>query len=419
MPALISQTREELAVSIGYNLHAVELHTVSGAGASAAEWVDAELRSSNDYINGYWWRGTSGDNDGAVRPVNDYVGSTTLGTVRGAALTAPAANDTYELWLQEYEPKTIYDFMNRAIRMVSKESAPWSENLAVHTYRDNKVYDAPSGVVGIEGIYYRASMDWKLIHNCNTVWDELVDANATASIDNELYAEGNGANKFVLDGALEAADIIASDDISSLDLSGYDMVEFWIYSTVALTAGQLHLRLSSSASAGTATEELAVPAAAARTWTHCRVALANPESDTAIISVGLIYTADIGAATVRIDSIRGVVDDSAQWLPIHRDTWWLGRDRRTIHFKNPQKHVLLKLDAYSQPTELTADTSVCDIEPEYIINKTTAIALRALVDRRATSREANTREADVFETLAQQALQQNQAPGGVRWMDAS
>jgi hypothetical protein len=418
MPALISQTREQLAVSVGYNLHAVELHTATAQG-STTTWLDAELRSDNDYINGYWWRGTSGSNDGLIRAVNDYVGSTVTGTIRGDAITQTEDGDTYELWKPEYSPTTIYDFMNRAIRMVAKEAAPWKEDLSLHTFRGRKVFDAPSGVTGIGGIYYRASVDSVVIHDCNTVWDELVDGDVTAAVDTELYAEGNGSNKFTLAAGLGASDIIASDDITSLDLSSYDMVEFWLYSTVALTAGDLSVRLSSTASAGTATEELACPAVAARTWTHCRVTLANPESDTAIISVGLIATVDTGASTVRVDRISAVVDDSAQWLPIHRDTWWVGRDRRTIHFKSPPLGVLLKLDSYGQPTELTADTSVCDIEPEYIINKTTAIALRALVDRRATSREANTREADVFETLAQQALQQNQAPGGVRWMDAS
>lgn len=417
MPAIISQTREELALSVGWNLNVVELHTVSATG-TVTTWVDSELRDSNNYIKGFWWRGTSGDNDGQLRPVDSFVGSTSTGTIRGADLTTPAANDTYELWVGEYDPKKIYDFINRAIRMVAKEAAPWKEDLSLHTFRDRKVFDAPSGVIGVEGIYYRADYIWTTIHNCETVWDELVDGDVTASLDNELYAEGSGSNKFILADALGVGDIIASDDIPTLDLSKYDMVEFWIYSTVALTAGQLSVRLSSTTSAGTATEELAVPAVAARTMTYFRVPLANPESDSAIISVGLIATVDIGAAEVNIDGIRAVVDDSAQWLPVHRDFWWLGRDRRTIHFRQPVTYALLKLDAYGQPTELNADGTACDIEPEYIINKATAIALRSLVDRRATSREANTREADVFETLAQQALQQNQAPGGVRWMDA-
>ncbi len=106
---------------------------------------------------------------------------------------------------------------------------------------------------------------------------------------------------------LGATDIIASDSISSLDLSGYDTVEFWIKSTVALTAGQLRLRLSASASAAATTEELAIPATSAGTWTRHQVALANPHSDTAIISVGLIHTSDIGAATVWLDEVRALL----------------------------------------------------------------------------------------------------------------
>ena len=334
MPAIVSQTREQLAVSVGYNLHAVELHTATAQG-STTTWLDAELRSDNDYINGYWWRGTSGSNDGLIRSVNDYVGSTVTGTIRGDAITQTEDGDTYELWKPEYSPTTIYDFMNRAIRMVAKEAAPWKEDLSLHTYRGRKVFDAPSGVTGIGGIYYRASHKWTSIHAANTVWAELTDAEVTASADTKDYVEGNASNKFKITGSAQAADILASDDITSLDLSGYDYIEFWFKTTVTTTAGQVQLRLSKLANAAATTENLALPAATAGEWTFCRVALANPWEDTAIISVGLIYTTDIGAATYWVDDIRAVVDDSAEWLPVHRDFWWLGRDRRTIHFNSP------------------------------------------------------------------------------------
>tara|TARA_R100001244_G_scaffold15392_1_gene17363 strand:- start:489 stop:1274 length:786 start_codon:yes stop_codon:yes gene_type:complete len=260
-----------------------------------------------------------------------------------------------------------------------------------------------------------------LIHNCNTVFDELVDSDVTASADGEDYASGNSANKFVLAAGLGATDIIASDSISSLDLSGYDTVEFWIKSSVALTAGQLRLRLSASASAAATTEDLDIPATSANTWTRHQVALANPQSDTAIISVGLIHTSDIGAATVWLDEVRAFVEDSAIWSRVSRANYTRDKDRRELGLNetgySQTRYSLLKMEGYKKPTALTSDSSTCDVEPEYLIMRTTAWLMRARGNRYAGRREADWLEAERLEGLAELWMSRQRLPQGTIWVD--
>ena len=421
MAVIVGQTREELRKSIGHNLGAIRVGTMTGSG-STSTGVDAEMPNADDHENGNHIVFTSGTNDGAIRIQTSYVGSSTTFTTRGDVLAASTADgDTYESWDEDMPPARVHDMIDRAVRTITRKGAPPSTDISLHTYRDRRNYEFPTAFVGLQHLNYRSSYTWTSIHNCNTVFDELVDTDVTASADGEDYASGNSANKFVLAAGLGATDIIASDNISSLDLSGYDTVEFWIKSTVALTAGQLRLRLSASASAAATTEELAIPATSAGTWTRHQVALANPHSDTAIISVGLIHTSDIGAATVWLDEVRAFVEDSSIWSRVSRANYTRDKDRRELVLNgaaySQTRYSLLKMEGYKKPTALTADSSTCDVEPEYLIMRTTAWLMRARGNRYAGRREADWLEAERLEGLAELWMSRQRLPQGTIWVD--
>ena len=421
MAVIVGQTREELRKSIGHNLGAIRVGTMTGSG-STSTGVDAEMPNADDHENGNHIVFTSGTNDGAIRIQTSYVGSSTTFTTRGDVLAASTADgDTYESWDEDMPPARVHDMIDRAVRTITRKGAPPSTDISLHTYRDRRNYEFPTAFVGLQHLNYRSSYTWTSIHNCNTVFDELVDTDVTASADGEDYASGNSANKFVLAAGLGATDIIASDNISSLDLSGYDTVEFWIKSTVALTAGQLRLRLSASASAAATTEELAIPATSAGTWTRHQVALANPHSDTAIISVGLIHTSDIGAATVWLDEVRAFVEDSSIWSRVSRANYTRDKDRRELVLNgaaySQTRYSLLKMEGYKKPTALTADSSTCDVEPEYLIMRTTAWLMRARGNRYAGRREADHLEAERLEGLAELWMSRQRLPQGTIWVD--
>ena len=421
MAVIVGQTREELRKSIGHNLGAIRVGTMTGSG-STSTGVDAEMPNADDHENGNHIVFTSGTNDGAIRIQTSYVGSSTTFTTRGDVLAASTADgDTYESWDEDMPPARVHDMIDRAVRTITRKGAPPSTDISLHTYRDRRNYEFPTAFVGLQHLNYRSSYTWTSIHNCNTVFDEVVDADVTASADGEDYASGNSANKFVLATGLGPTDIIASDSISSLDLSGYDTVEFWIKSTVALTAGQLRLRLSASASAAATTEELAIPATSAGTWTRHQVALANPHSDTAIISVGLIHTQEINGATVWLDEVRAFVEDSSIWSRVSRANYTRDKDRRELVLNgaayNQTRYSLLKMEGYKKPTALTADSSTCDVEPEYLIMRTTAWLMRARGNRYAGRREADHLEAERLEGLAELWMSRQRLPQGTIWVD--
>jgi hypothetical protein len=423
MAVLIPQSREELRVNIGEEYGGLELHTATSAGTTST-FVDAELENTDDYINGRYWRGTSGTNDGVTRFVDDYVGSTKTGTVRGDALAALVADgDTYELWDGDVDPRAVDRAINRAVQSIPRKGAPPLRDVSLHTSSTINTYTIPTAVSGISQIQIRTNHKEKVIHNADSLWTEQgTVGSVTSTLDSEFKREGSGSNKHVLAAGLAAGTIIASEAISSLDLSSMTHAEFWITSTVATTAGDLELLLDDTAACASPVETLSVPALVADTPKFVRVALANPGLDTAIISVGLKHTNDIGAATVHIDGVRATTDDTGDWVTIHRNAWSVDKDARTfsIHKVNaPQgvDYALIKLLGVKKPTELDADATECDIEPEYIVYRSIAILLRSRGDRRGGNRDAAFLEADRYEALALNALSNSSTPSGVVWID--
>ena len=114
-------------------------------------------------------------------------------------------------------------------------------------------------------------------------------------------------------------------------------------------------------------------------------------------------------------------NDSGQWERLHWNLWDIDRDQRKIRF-TPEAaaqvgHSALKLAGRKKPAILSADATSCDIEPEWIIQKTSALAMRARSDRTADQRQAAMLEAERYDVLAAFALRKIQGPGRIRWVD--
>ena len=158
-----------------------------------------------------------------------------------------------------------------------------------------------SRLAGTGGNVYIAT---QLIEDCEDAWNELVDADVTASLDNADYKVGSGSAKFVCAAGIANGDIIATEAITSMDLTAYDTVLAHIKSSVAInTAADLQLLLDEHASCASPLA-LDIPALVANTWKLCHMAADFTGYD-ATISVGLKLTAnDPGAFTLNIDEIR-------------------------------------------------------------------------------------------------------------------
>jgi hypothetical protein len=144
------------------------------------------------------------------------------------------------------------------------------------------------------------------IHACDTVWDELVDGDVTASLETSDYKVGSGSAKLVVAGGAGNGDILATDSLVAADLSACTAVLFWAKSTVNITtAGDLAILTSETASCGGTPIVLSVPVLVANTWKFCK-ATGTFTGENATISVGAKLVAnDPGAFTLYIDHIMG------------------------------------------------------------------------------------------------------------------
>ena len=356
------------------------MSSASGNG-STTTIVDNTLIGADDNHNGKWVvfndaNGTAGQ----VTRVSDYTSSSTTLTLSPAVAASSATSDTYELWDDEYNPAVIDEFINQAIIEVTGRAYDPIENLSFHTDGYQLRFDVPSGISMIQDIQYRNSVDFKRLHECAVAFDETVDSDFTVSVDTEIKKQGSQSCKFVIAVGASAGDI-ATDSITSTDISGYDYIEMWIRSTVATSSGNLKLLLDNTASCASPIETLDVPALSADTWTFVRMQLSNPETDTAIISVGLEYDSDLGACTVWLDDISAVANDTADWIKIPRNIWKLDKEAKDVIFDDyvhaVASYSLLKIVGGDKPALLSSDSDTSEVNEQYLISAGTARAYAA------------------------------------------
>lgn len=366
------------------NLNAVR-RAIAIAGGSTTTFLTNGLFGGADDHNGKWLLGTGGHNIGTQFRVTNsaYAAPTTTLTFYPAGTSVVTA-DTAELWEGKYEPTRINEFINQAIIEVTGLAFDPEESLALHGDGRQRRFDIPDEFAMIDGIYQRASVKGVQIHDATTEWDEAAaPSNITRVVDTEDYKKVPASNKFSVAAAFTTG-LVSSKDISSLDLSGYDYVEFWIKSTIATIATTLTLLLDDNAACVSATETITIPALVADTWTFVRTALSNPELDTAIISVGLNIAVDTFAAVdgvIWINDVMTVKDETALWDKIDNNSWHVDEEAADIIFRSAPAYKLLKLTGGDKPALFTlaataaGEAETCEIDDQFVIARATELAL--------------------------------------------
>ena len=382
MPAIHGRTREQLRQHIGRTLGAVHISSAASNGSTTTLVTDTLVLGGADNHIGSWVRFTSGDDDAETRRVTDSAISsnvTTL-TIKPALSEISSSGDGYELWKGDYNPDDIDDFINQAIMAATGWVYDPIENISLHGDGKQARFDIPSGISMISKVEYRDKVSATRIHAAGATFDEKTDSDFTQSLDTKDRKQGSQSLKMVIAAGASAGDFV-TDSIASKNLSGYDTIEMWVKSTVATSAGNLKLLLDDTASCASPLETLSIPALSADTWTFVRMSLSNPETDTAIISVGLEYDSDIGACTVWIDDISAVANDTAEWATLDRRNWKIDKEARDlILMRDGQSAVgyrLIKITGGDKPALLTADSSTTEIDEDYIIANTITLALLA------------------------------------------
>ena len=418
------RTRKQLRQSIGYNLQAIQVGTANGTGTTSTLVDSAELVGGNDNFNGKWIivYDTSADAT-ETRVISDYTESSTTVQLKTALSNATVSGDTYEIWDEGYPPSAIHDFINQAIidstgqaydpieyPTLKNASGTITPHTALHADGLSLRYAVPSNISIINTLYYRSSVSFTRLHACNSAWDSNVTSTIVASVDTEDKKQGTGSLKLLTTSA-DGGDI-AGDTFTSKDISKYDYIEFWIKSTIATSAGNLKIHLHSAAiTEGIANsgslEALSVPALTADTWTYVRIALANPETDTAIIAIALEHDADLDDCQIRLDDIKVVQNDTAIWEIFPKHLWKVDRSARDLILTEDGKfevgYAMLKIVGGDKPALLTADSDNTEIDDSYIIARATGLAFASNSGGANTDPDLSRQQAAFWLGLAEQA----------------
>ena len=407
MPVIQGRTRKQLRQSIGYSLGAMQTGTTYDAG-STTTLISLTFTGGDDNHNGKWITvfDTSNSDSAETRLVSDYTASAYRITLGQALSFATVAGDTYELWDSPYSPDAIHDFINQSIISVTGNAYDPIENISLHGDGYQTRFDIPSNISMISRVDYRHKVSSTRIHACNATFDEKTDGDFTQSLDTKDKKQGTQSLKMVIAAGASAGDFV-TDSITSKDLSQYDYIEMWVKSTVATSAGNLKLLLDDTASCGSPLETLSIPALSANTWTFVRMALSNPNTDTAIISVGLEYDSDLGACTVWIDDISAVENDTAEWVTLPRRLWRIDKEARDlILVRNGQDEVgyrLLKITGGDKPALLSSDSTATEVDENFIIANATNLALISTSGGPATDPDAKRQLSAYWSAQAERA----------------
>ena len=392
MPVIQGRTRKQLRQSIGYSLGAMQTRTTYDAG-STTTLISLTFTGGDDNHNGKWITvfDTSNSDSAETRLVSDYTASAYRITLGQALSFATVAGDTYELWDSPYSPDAIHDFINQSIISVTGNAYDPIENISLHGDGYQTRFDIPSNISMISRVDYRHKVSSTRIHACNATFDEKTDGDFTQSLDTKDKKQGTQSLKMVIAAGASAGDFV-TDSITSKDLSQYDYIEMWVKSTVATSAGNLKLLLDDTASCGSPLETLSIPALSANTWTFVRMALSNPNTDTAIISVGLEYDSDLGACTVWIDDISAVENDTAEWTTLDRRNWRIDKEARDLILGRDGHDVvgysLMKIVGGDKPALLSSDATATEVDENFIIANATNLALISTSGGPATDPDA-------------------------------
>ena len=391
MAVMQGKTLTDLRRAIGRNLG--KMITGTATGGSTSTTVDTSLFGGDDEYNGSYIHFTSGNKIGTTHRVSDYTSSSQTLTHKTTTSGAIADGVTYELWNDGFDPDVIDEYINQSIWEITGRIYDPVEKLDLHTDRINARWEIPSGINMIQDIYYRDKFTVKQLHNCNTAFT-VTDAGGgtiTASADTEDYKTGSGANKFIITSASND-DGLMTDSITSVNLAKYDYIEFWIKSNQDTTAaGNLQLMLDNTAACASPLETLNIPILTADTWKYCRLALSNPETDTAIISVGLKLAdssqVNSGTATIWIDDIKTIKNDTAVWEKLDRNTWRIDKEGSqgastqdlvlTDRGRTLAGNTLLKIVGGDEPAELSSDSDTTEVPERFVVAYATALSAQA------------------------------------------
>jgi len=161
----------------------------------------------------------------------------------------------------------------------------------------------PSLTIPAPSVTGVAALSWVLVEDCEDAWSEYVQANVTSTADGADYQIGSASAKMAA-GTDAAVGRLATEDITSANLTSYNYLRAWVKSSVTITSGDIAILLDDHAECVSPTEDLNMGDLVANTWTQVSLAFDTPANLGAIISIGIDMKNDKGAFNFWIDQVR-------------------------------------------------------------------------------------------------------------------
>ena len=319
---IASKTRLQIRQEIGYNLSVIMVSSAT-AGSDTNSLLDTYgmAKGGDDEYNGRQVQINVPSGSivaGEKSFISDFDSSTKDATMTPGFSTNIVTGDTYEMW-NKLTIEQVNNHINQAIIGATDECVQDKETHTTIKQSNKYEYDCLDSFVALHTVEYvdRIGID-HLLDNAEDAW--TAGTNVTSTADSSFKKVGTYSSKNVVVSA-GATEILCYEPISSVDISDSDKVEFWMYSSIALTAGQLQIKLDDTAAIASALESIDIPAMDASTWYRHSLSLANPQSDTAIISIGIYQVANVADFTFYIDDVHAVFDKSKLYKELNPDFW--------------------------------------------------------------------------------------------------
>jgi multidrug efflux pump subunit AcrA (membrane-fusion protein) len=141
-----------------------------------------------------------------------------------------------------------------------------------------------------------------LIDDAETLWRVVEGPNVSLKLDPNAFVHGSNSLKIELPRYKELKAVIAKKIFSALDLSEFDVIEFWVRSDTSIEGGYFELAIYDSESFITPLETFAIPALKAGVWTLVSLPISKLSSDIKVIGVGVRFS----EVKVRMSSNRSL-----------------------------------------------------------------------------------------------------------------
>ena len=146
------------------------------------------------------------------------------------------------------------------------------------------------------------------VEDCEDAWNEVSPTGGTITAGAPNKVVGTNCVKIAM-AANAAVGIIASEVITTTDLSGMKYLTCYIMCTIGVAAGDLQLCIDNTAQCASPVKAIDIPALRANVMNFVVLPLGTSGTgQNAIISVGLKMVTDLGACDVYIDHVQAWPD---------------------------------------------------------------------------------------------------------------